>query len=135
MFPIATKQGGTAVAFPDVCKTPTPAGPVPIPYPNTGQMMQANPGTCPKKVKILNQPPLTTQSIIVMSSGDEAGTVGGVVSGMVKGPVQFKKGSAKVTLEGQPAAFQTCVTGHNGSNANIVGVHVAPSQTKVTVTI
>ena len=94
MFPIATKQGGTAVAFPDVCKTPTPAGPVPIPYPNTGQMMQANPGTCPKKVKILNQPPLTTQSIIVMSSGDEAGTVGGVVSGMVKGPVQFKKGSA-----------------------------------------
>ncbi len=25
---------GVATAFPDVCKTPSPAGPVPIPYPN-----------------------------------------------------------------------------------------------------
>ena len=27
-------SGGTTIAFPDVCKTPSPAGPVPIPYPN-----------------------------------------------------------------------------------------------------
>jgi hypothetical protein len=135
MFPVATKQGGTAIAFPDTCLTPAPPGPpVPVPYPNTAQLMQANPGTCPKKVKILNQPPLTTQSVIPMSAGDEAGSAGGVVSGMVKGPVQFKKGSVKVKVEGQPLTFQTCTTGHNGMNANApMGIHAAPSQTKVLV--
>ncbi|NUP07443.1 MAG: DUF4150 domain-containing protein [Polyangiaceae bacterium] len=135
IFPVATKQGGMAQAMPDTCKTPAPpAAPVPIPYPNVGQLMQANPGTCPKKVKILNQPPLTTQSVIPMSTGDEAGSAGGVVSGMFKGPVQFKKGSAKVKIEGQPVTFLTCTTGHNGTNANApVGTLVSPSQTKVLV--
>jgi hypothetical protein len=27
---------GVTIAFPDVCKTPAPGGPVPIPYPTTG---------------------------------------------------------------------------------------------------
>ena len=27
-------KGQTVTAFPDVCKTPSPGGPVPIPYPN-----------------------------------------------------------------------------------------------------
>ena len=27
-------SNGVTIAFPDVCKTPTPGGPVPIPYPN-----------------------------------------------------------------------------------------------------
>ena len=27
-------KGQTVAAFPDVCKTPSPGGPVPIPYPN-----------------------------------------------------------------------------------------------------
>ena len=27
-------SNGTSPAFPDVCKTPSPAGPIPIPYPN-----------------------------------------------------------------------------------------------------
>ena len=31
-----TQAGGMCFAFPDVCLTPTPAGPVPIPYPNMG---------------------------------------------------------------------------------------------------
>lgn len=137
MFGIATKQGGTAEAFPDTCKTPAPpAPPLPIPYPNMAQLAQANPGTCSKRVKILNQPVVTKQTIIPMSAGDEAGSAGGVVSGTVKGPVQFKQGSAKVTVEGQPAVFQTCLTGHNGTNANMpAGVHSSPSQTKVTVTM
>ena len=29
-------SNGVTIAFPDVCKTPTPAGPIPIPYPNIG---------------------------------------------------------------------------------------------------
>ncbi|MEZ5726657.1 MAG: PAAR-like domain-containing protein [Burkholderiaceae bacterium] len=27
----------SATAFPDVCKTPSPGGPIPVPYPNIGQ--------------------------------------------------------------------------------------------------
>jgi hypothetical protein len=122
------------MAFPDTCKTPTPAGPVPMPYPNTAMLMQANPATCTLKVKIMNQPALTKQSVIPMTSGDEAGSAGGVISGEIKGPAQFKKGSIKVKFEGQPAAFQTCPMGHNGTNANVpAGMHTAPSQTKVLV--
>ena len=35
MFSSSTKEGGIVLAFPDVCKTPSPGGPaVPIPYPN-----------------------------------------------------------------------------------------------------
>lgn len=137
MFGIATKQGGSAEAFPDTCKTPVPPGPpVPIPYPNSAQLAQANPGTCSKKVRILNQPVLTKQSVIPVSTGDEAGSAGGVVSGTVKGPVQFKKGSSVVKVEGQPVVFQTCLTAHNGTSANApLGVHASPSQTKVTVTM
>jgi Toxin PAAR-like domain len=34
MFPSSSYKGQAVAAFPDVCKTPAPAGPVPIPYPN-----------------------------------------------------------------------------------------------------
>ena len=30
-------SNGVTIAFPDVCKTPTPGGPIPIPYPNISQ--------------------------------------------------------------------------------------------------
>jgi hypothetical protein len=134
MFPVATKQGGNSLAFPDTCNTPTPAGPVPTPYPNTALLVQANPATCTRKVKIMNQPVLTKQSVIPMTSGDEAGSAGGVVSGMIKGPAQPKQGSVKVKFEGKPVVFQSCTFGHNGTNANApAGVLVSPSQTKVMV--
>ena len=30
-------SGGASIAFPDVCKTPAPGGPIPIPYPGSAQ--------------------------------------------------------------------------------------------------
>ncbi len=30
-------SSGVTIAFPDVCKTPSPGGPIPIPYPNIGE--------------------------------------------------------------------------------------------------
>lgn len=135
IFGIATKQSGTSMATPDVCKTPAPpAGPIPIPYPNIAQINQANAGTCTSKVKIDNKAVLTMKSEIPMSSGDEAGAAGGVVSSKIKGEAVPKKGSAKVKFEGSPVIFQTCPFGHNGKNANMpAGTHVAPSQMKITV--
>lgn len=135
MLPASTKGGGQCMAFPDVCKTPSPGGPIPIPYPNMAQVAQANGGTCSQKVKFCNQPAVTKDTEIPMSSGDEAGTAGGgVVSNQFKGSCKFKQGSAKVKAEGKPVAHITSMVGHNGNNANMpAGAQIAPSQTKVLI--
>lgn len=133
MFPIATKQGGMSQAFPDVCKTPSPAGPIPVPYANVAVLPQANPASCSLKFKILNQPVLTKASVIMMTSGDEPGAAGGVMSSMIKGPGKAKKFSMKVKAEGKNVIYHTCVIGHNGNSPNAIGIHSVPSQMKVTV--
>lgn len=133
MFPAATKAGGTCAAFPDVCKVPAPPGPpVPTPFPNTAQCSSAKDTT--KKVKAGNKPLITTKSRISRSSGDEAGTLKGMVSSTNMDQVQFKAGSSKVKIEGDAAVTHLKSTGHNGSNANAPpGTHVSPSQTAVTI--
>lgn len=134
MFGVSTKGGGMSQAMPDVCKTPAPpAPPIPIPYPNMAMLNQAMKES--KKVKVMNMGVVTMGSSISMTSGDEAGAAGGVMSSQTKGPAKPKKGSAKVKVEGQAVIFQTCMFGHNGNNANApAGVHSVPSQVKVTVT-
>jgi hypothetical protein len=134
IFAASTNGGGQCLAFPDACKTPPVA--TPIPYPNIAVLTQIKGGTASKKVKILNKKTATTKTEISMSSGDEAGTAGGgVVSNRFKGPAKFKKGSAKVKVEGSPIVHHTSMIGQNGvANANHpAGVQVAPSQSKVLV--
>ena len=88
-----------------------------------------------KKVKVANMGVVTMGSSISMTSGDEAGVAGGVISSQMKGPAKPKKGSMKVKAEGKAVIFQTCMFGQNGNNANVpAGVQSAPSQVKVTVT-
>jgi len=119
-------------AMPDVCLTPSAPSPVPVPYPNMGMLNQAT--RVSTKVKFSGKPAVLLNSEIPRSSGDEAGTNGGVVSGVNMGPVVFKKGSSKVRIEGQPCVHLTSTTSHNGTNANVpVGQVVAPSQVKVFV--
>jgi hypothetical protein len=131
-LPMSTKAGGVCNATPDACKTPPYSAP--MPYPVIAQAPQANPATVAKKVTAENQPALMVNTIITMSSGDEAGSVGGVMSGMIKGPCQYKKGSSKVMIEGIPAAHHTSNVAMNGTNANApMGVQTSPSQTKVLV--
>lgn len=135
MFPASTNGGGQCMGFPDVCKTPSPAGPIPIPYPNIAMCNQASGGTCSSKVKIENKKACTEKTEISMSSGDEPGTVGGVVSSKFKGPGKYKKGASKVKVEGSPLVHLMSMIGLNGgSNANFpAGTQIAPSQTKVLV--
>ena len=131
-MPASTSGGGQCFAMPDVCKTPTPAGPVPIPYPNMGNVAQATKTST--KVKFVNKEVVLENSEIPMSQGDEAGTAGGVVSGRNMDKIVFKKGSSKVQIEGKGCVYLTAMTGHNGSNANMpAGNQIAPSQTKVLV--
>lgn len=135
MFPATCKAGGQCMGFPDVCKTPAPpAPPIPTPYPNIAMVPQANGATCSLKVKFAGQPACTTKTQIPMSSGDEAGSIGGMVSNMIKGPCSFKRGSVKVKVEGTPVVFLTSTTAHNGSNANFpAGAQIAPSQVMVII--
>ena len=132
MFPIVTKQGGQAMATPDVCKTPSPGGPVPIPYPNVAMSAQLTKGST--KTKVAGMPAAVMNSEISMSSGDEAGTAGGgVISSKFKGNCVYKMGSMKVKIEGKNAMILTSMIGHNGSNANMpAGTHIAPGQVLVT---
>lgn len=132
MLPASTNGGGTCSnTAPDVCKTPSPAGPVPIPYPNLSQAAMAV-GTA-VSVMFSQRPVIHKMSEIPISSGDEAGTAGGVVSGVFIQKTTFAMGSTKVMIEGQACVYHTANTLHNGASFNIPGTQTAPSQTNVMV--
>ncbi len=134
MFAIATKKGGQCTAFPDVCKTPSPAGPVPIPYPNVAMLQNAQGGSCSKKVKVSKKKVLHKKSVIKDSTGDEPGAAKGVVSQKTRGKGKFLRFSMKVKAEGKAVVFQTCVVGQNGTPPNIpAGVLAVCSETKAKV--
>jgi hypothetical protein len=135
MFPAATNGGGQAFAFPDVCKVPAPpAPPIPTPFPNIGMLTQCKGSSCSSKVKIVNKKTVTVKSEIARTSGDEAGTLKGLVSSTNMDKAAFKQGVSKVKVEGDDIVNHLKPTGHNGSNANAPpGTHVAPSQSKVIV--
>lgn len=135
MLPASNRMAGMCQAFPDVCKTPTPGGPVPMPYPNIAQNAMMDPSSSTTKVLILNMPCATATTKILLSNGDEAGSAGGVVSGKIMGAAIFKQGSTKVMFEGKPAATLLSMTGQNDapvSNAP-AGSQVVPSQAVVLV--
>jgi hypothetical protein len=104
---------------PDVCKTPSPGGPVPIPYPNIAMDSDLAKGT--KKVKINGKPVATEASNLSMSTGDEAGTAGGgVASNKFKGKLTWGSASSDVTAEGKGVCRFMDVTQHNGNVWNTV---------------
>jgi hypothetical protein len=84
------------------------------------------------KVKILNKNVLTVKSKVMKTQGDEAGTNGGVTSGMFGGPCGRTQSSMKVNVEGSPLVTNLQLIGSNGASPNApVGNQLAPSQTKV----
>jgi hypothetical protein len=122
---------GINFAMPDTCKTPTPAGPVPIPYPNISQQSLAVPFV--PQVLLCGCPAHNMGSMPPISNGDEAGVAMGVVSSMVMGPTRHMRGSTVLLTGGMPATRFLDTTGQNGATPNAVGTTLAPSQTKVIV--
>src|SRR4051794_24712236 len=81
-------SGGMSMAFPDVCNTPAPpAPPIPIPYPNIAQASDTSGG--PTSVTTDGEMPMVKGAKYSKSSGDEAGTIGGVVSGVNMSEAEF----------------------------------------------
>jgi hypothetical protein len=97
--PIAPAQG-IAFAFPDVCKTPSPSGTVPVPYVNIAQLSNATGVTDLGGKEVLVGPQglhvLLLDSEVSASTGDEAGTGGGVRSGSVKSACTVAAASGSV---------------------------------------
>jgi len=134
MFPVTTREGGGATSVPDTCKVPAPPGPpLPTPFVNQASFARTDPGTCAEKVRIAGRPIVLVSSVVPATSGDEAGTLGGVVSGKNMERARLAEGSSKLFVEGAQAGYQTCPVDANGSNANAKGIHDAASQTKVRV--
>ena len=72
-------NGISTATIPDVCKTPTPGGPVPMPYPNISQSNMLSKGTT--TVKADGGMMIAIKgSEFSMSNGDQPGTIGGVKS-------------------------------------------------------
>jgi hypothetical protein len=92
-------SSGVATAFPDVCKTPSPAGPIPIPYPNIAMSSDTDQGS--KTVKVDGNAVMLKGSVFKTSSGDEAGSAGGVASSCTKGKAEFILYSFDVKFDGQ----------------------------------
>lgn len=94
------QSGGLSTVFPDVCKTPSPGGPIPIPYPNIGKASDTSKG--PKKVTTDGCMPMVKGAEYRMTSGDEAGTAGGgLISSSTKGAAEFMMYSFDVKFEGK----------------------------------
>ena len=107
-------SGGMSMVFPDVCKTPTPGGPVPIPYPNIGKSSDTMGG--PTSVTCDGQMPMVKGATYMMSAGDEAGSVGGVMSGVFKGECEFMMYSFDIKFEGKNACRLGDPLFHNKKN-------------------
>jgi hypothetical protein len=111
---VHASSNGVTIAFPDVCKTPTPAGPIPIPYPNIAKSSDTASGTT--KVKCDGNPVCVKDSNFSMSTGDEAGSAGGVVSGKIKGKAEFVLFSMDVKFEGKNVCRAFDIMLHNDKN-------------------
>ena len=94
------KSGGISTAFPDICKTPTPAGgtPVPVPYPNIAFSKDTANGST--TVKVDGQSIMLLKSNFSTSTGDEPGSLGGIISQIVKGKAQPITASFDVMVDG-----------------------------------
>lgn len=92
---------------PDVCKTPSPGGPVPIPYPVIISMSSdLDKGTTTVKVDGGNMAAIKG-SELSRCSGDEAGTAGGVVSSTNMKEATWITYSMNVKMDGQGACRLT----------------------------
>jgi hypothetical protein len=106
---------GVSHNFADVCKTPSPAGPIPIPYPNIAKSSDTADGAA--TVKCDGNPTCVKDSNFSTSTGDEGGSAGGgVASSKIKGKAEFVNVSFDVKFEGKGVARAFDPMLHNDKN-------------------
>ena len=93
-------SGGTVITSPDVCNTQVGSAVVPIPYVNVAKSVDTAQGS--STVTMDGNPVMIKSSVFGTSSGDEAGRIGGVASGVNQGKAKFVTTSNDVLVDGQP---------------------------------
>jgi hypothetical protein len=113
-------NGISTATIPDVCKTPSPAGPVPIPYPNIAQSITLSGGTT--TVKGDKMMAANKGSKFALSNGDNAGVAGGVKSSTFMKEATWILYSFDVKLQKKNASRLSDKMFHNSENAaNLTG--------------
>ncbi len=119
-------NGISSATIPDVCKTPSPGGPVPIPYPNISQSITLASGTT--TVKADKMMAAVKGSKFSLSNGDQAGTVGGVKSNVFMKESTWILYSFDVKMNGKNACRLSDKMFHNNENAaNLQGETQGPA--------
>jgi uncharacterized Zn-binding protein involved in type VI secretion len=114
-------NGISMATIPDVCKTPTPGGPVPMPYPNISQSTTLDKGTT--TVKADGMMIAIKGSEFSLSNGDNAGVAGGVKSSTFMKESTWILYSFDVKMDGQNACRLTDKKFQNHENtADLTGV-------------
>ena len=121
---VTQKSGGKLITGPDVCKTPSPGGPIPIPYPNIAMSSDLAKGS--KKVKINGAPACLKGSNFSKSMGDQAGSLGGVISGKTGGMAEPTTYSFDVKIEGKNVVRNLDLFQSNQKNTPPAPVMQAP---------
>ncbi|MDX3905811.1 MAG: DUF4150 domain-containing protein [Pigmentiphaga sp.] len=116
---------GMDLAFPDVCKTPPAA--LPIPYPN----MAMGPTAIPNAWNILymGTPAHNLATTTPITMGDTPGVMLGIAAPSVMGPSRHITGAFTVLVKGTPATRMTSLSMQNRNNA--LGMRIVPSQFKI----
>ncbi|MEN3332478.1 MAG: hypothetical protein V7641_1843 [Blastocatellia bacterium] len=108
-------SGGKVICnAPDVCKTPSPGGPVPIPYPNIAESTTTAKGS--KTLKADGNPIMLKGSEFSISTGDEPGTALGVKSNKIKDKAVYILYSFDVKVEGKNVCRLTDLMTQNDAN-------------------
>ncbi|MEP7123522.1 MAG: DUF4150 domain-containing protein [Byssovorax sp.] len=120
--------GYSVATLPDVCKTPSPGGPVPVPYPNIARATDLTKGTTTVNADGGNMC-ANYGSEFSRSTGDEPGTVGGVKSGVFTKEATWITFSMDVKLEGKGACRLSDKMFHNRGNTVNAGGTINPPLT------
>lgn len=124
-----TQMSGMAIGFPDVCLTPTPVGPIPVPYPNTATEAMGTPAAY--HILYGGTPAHNMSTMVPLTNGDNAGVNSGVASGTVMGPKRNITAAFTCLIGGMPATRMTSMSLQN--NTNCPGANLVPSQFKVLI--
>ena len=119
-------NGISVATIPDVCKTPTPGGPLPLPYPNISRSATLAKGTT--TVKADGGMMIAIKgSEFSMSNGDEPGSIGGVKSSTFIKESTWILYSFDVKMDGKNACRLTDKKFQNHENtADLAGTLQSP---------
>jgi hypothetical protein len=117
---------------PDVCKTPVGSSVVPVPYPITANLSDSM--ATSSNVNFGGDPAfILDKSTVPKVTGDEAGTSGGVKSGVNKAQVKPSKGSTTVRINGSQVIRHSDLCDMNNGNTigKIIHQGVSKSAAKI----